>query len=155
MQQAEGISQLLGHRLKVGRIQKIDGLEKVSQFYQPMMKWEIPVLSIQLARILSTSFNIAWTLFWVLSVFYPLQSYPGYSSNYSLIIKIFLFFCKLESSRQILCCCVEWILLTMPTKIKKKQRSSSQNHGIRFKNIITLGPDNSNETKKTNEQKLS
>ena len=40
-------------------------------------------------------------------------------------------------------------------KKKKKQRSSSQNHGIRFKNIITLGPDNSNETKKTNEQKLS
>ena len=57
MQQARGISQLLGHRLKVGRIQKIDALEKVSQLYQPMIKWEVPVLSKQLSRILSTSFN--------------------------------------------------------------------------------------------------
>ena len=47
----------MGHRLKVGRIQKIDALEKVSQLYQPMIKWEVPVLSKQLSRILSTFFN--------------------------------------------------------------------------------------------------
>ena len=35
-------------------------------------------------------------------------------------MKIFLFFWKLESSQQILCCCVKWILLTMPTKTNKK-----------------------------------